>query len=96
MEGITAGHVAADGSVALKHPGFKRRWAGAMGEILDWDEGRGEDPIVITRVEDGSGVGCAIVVGMEVWHALLCMILNDVRRDHSGRRVAGIGTPYLV
>lgn len=66
MEGIAAGHVAADGSVALKHPGFKRRWAGAMGEILDWEEGRGEDPIVITRAEDGSGVGCAIVVGMEV------------------------------
>lgn len=34
-EGITKGHVAADGSVANKHPKFKRRWAKALGEILD-------------------------------------------------------------
>ena len=68
MEGITRGHVAADGSVANKHPQFKRRWARALGEILGWEgKGkRGEDPIVITSAEDGSGVGCAIVVAMEM------------------------------
>jgi hexokinase len=38
-ENISSGHVAADGSVANKHPKFKKRWAKALGEILDWDEG---------------------------------------------------------
>lgn len=66
-EGITRGHVAADGSVANKHPKFKRRWARALGEILDWDRREGEeDPIVITSAEDGSGVGCAIIAAMEM------------------------------
>ncbi|CAO2656262.1 Nn.00g050650.m01.CDS01 [Neocucurbitaria sp. VM-36] len=78
-EGITKGNVAADGSVANKHPKFKRRWAKALGEILDWkedkEEGQGgemgkEDgaggPIKITSAEDGSGVGCAIVAAMEI------------------------------
>ncbi|KAF1839686.1 hypothetical protein BDW02DRAFT_563740 [Decorospora gaudefroyi] len=63
-EGIQAGHVAADGSVANKHPKFKKRWASALGEVLEW---RGEvDPITITSAEDGSGVGCAIIGAMEL------------------------------
>ncbi|KAK6823592.1 hypothetical protein PG987_013849 [Apiospora arundinis] len=33
-KGLTEGHVAADGSVALKHPGFKNRWRQAMAEVL--------------------------------------------------------------
>lgn len=67
LEGIESGHVAADGSVANKHPKFKRRWAKALGEILDWKrEDRSEDPIVITSAEDGSGVGCAIIAAMEL------------------------------
>ncbi|KAF1977085.1 hypothetical protein BU23DRAFT_500805 [Bimuria novae-zelandiae CBS 107.79] len=70
-EGIEKGHVAADGSVANKHPKFKKRWAKALGEILDWEEkGLQEDPIIITSAEDGSGVGCAIIAAMELeWRA---------------------------
>lgn len=63
-KGITSGHVAADGSVANKHPMFKRRWADAMGEVLDWPEDRSEDPICITSAEDGSGVGAAVIAAM--------------------------------
>lgn len=68
-EGIKEGHVAADGSVANKHPEFKRRWAKALGEILEWSEEEkreGEGPIKITSAEDGSGIGCAIIAAMEL------------------------------
>ncbi|KAH7378821.1 hexokinase [Pyrenochaeta sp. MPI-SDFR-AT-0127] len=71
-ENISNGHVAADGSVANKHPKFHRRWAKALGEILDWNEEVGEDangaggPIKLTSAEDGSGVGCAIIAAMEL------------------------------
>ncbi|KAK5075584.1 hypothetical protein LTS08_001349 [Lithohypha guttulata] len=71
MTKTTTGHVAADGSVANKHPRFKKRWGQALGEILDWS---GEDinkavdetgaPIVITSAEDGSGVGAAVIAAM--------------------------------
>ena len=67
LEGIEMGHVAADGSVANKHPRFKKRWAKALGEILGWEKKDGiEDPIIITSAEDGSGVGCAIIAAMEL------------------------------
>jgi hexokinase len=68
MEGIEKGHVAADGSVANKHPKFKKRWARALGEVLGWGEEEcgGEGPIKITSAEDGSGVGCAIIGAMEL------------------------------
>lgn len=71
-EGIDKGNVAADGSVANKHPKFKRRWANALGEILGWKQEwmEGEEgtsgPIRITSAEDGSGVGCAIIAAMEL------------------------------
>lgn len=64
--------MAADGSVANKHPQFKKRWARALGEVLGWDEedrsGEREEeaPVRITSAEDGSGVGCAVVAAMEV------------------------------
>ena len=61
---ISSGHVAADGSVANKHPTFKTRWAQALGEILDWPDDRTEDPIIITSAEDGSGIGAAVIVAM--------------------------------
>ncbi|KAI3390575.1 hypothetical protein diail_9186 [Diaporthe ilicicola] len=61
---IKSGHVAADGSVANKHPTFKARWSKALGEILDWPAGRKSDPITITSAEDGSGVGAAIITAM--------------------------------
>ncbi|KAF2204114.1 putative hexokinase HXK1 [Delitschia confertaspora ATCC 74209] len=63
---IQKGHVAADGSVANKHPKFKKRWAEAMAEILGWEEGRMEDPIVLTSAEDGSGLGAAVIAAMEL------------------------------
>jgi hexokinase len=63
---ISKGHVAADGSVANKHPQFKKRWARALGEILDWPEDRKGDPISMTSAEDGSGIGAAVIVAMAV------------------------------
>ncbi|PSR92361.1 hxk, hexokinase [Coniella lustricola] len=63
-KGITSGHVAADGSVANKHPHFKARWKQAMGEILEWPEDRETDPITLTSAEDGSGIGAAIITAM--------------------------------
>ncbi|KAI5210693.1 hexokinase [Aureobasidium subglaciale] len=66
---ITHGHVAADGSVANKHPKFKRRWADALAEILDWPEHRTEDAIVLTPAEDGSGIGAAVIVAMTLERA---------------------------
>ena len=67
--GIGSGHVAADGSVANKHPQFKKRWAQALGEVLDWPSDRKEDPIVITSAEDGSGIGAAVIAAMTVQRA---------------------------
>jgi hexokinase len=63
---IKEGHVAADGSVANKHPRFRQRWAQALGEILEWDDDRKDDPITLTAAEDGSGVGAAIIAAMAV------------------------------
>lgn len=74
-KGIAEGHVAADGSVANKHPKFKARWARALGEVLDWEEGRREDPISITSAEDGSGIGAAVIAAM------------TIRRAEAGNRV---------
>jgi len=64
--GTESGHVAADGSVANKHPKFKKRWAQAPGEVLGWPEERKEDPIAITSAEDGSGVGAAVIAAMTI------------------------------
>ncbi|KAK5172244.1 uncharacterized protein LTR77_003882 [Saxophila tyrrhenica] len=68
-KGIKSGHVAADGSVANKHPTFKQRWAKALGEVLGWDEDREGDPITITSAEDGSGVGAAVISAMTLKRA---------------------------
>lgn len=71
MTNTKEGHVAADGSVANKHPRFKKRWGQALGEILDWSDedirkAIDEDgaPIIITSAEDGSGVGAAVIAAM--------------------------------
>ena len=66
---IVKGHVAADGSVANKHPKFKKRWGTALGEILDWPEDRTEDPIILTSAEDGSGFGAAVIAAMTIERA---------------------------
>lgn len=63
-KGVKSGHVAADGSVANKHPKFKARWKDALGEILEWPADRTEDPITLTPAEDGSGIGAAIITAM--------------------------------
>ncbi|KAI0841924.1 hypothetical protein F5Y06DRAFT_292747 [Hypoxylon sp. FL0890] len=67
MKGIASGHVAADGTVANKHPKFKGRWTEALGEILDWPRDREEDPIIITSAEDGSGIGAAVISAMTLY-----------------------------
>ena len=67
--GRTSGHAAADGSVANKHPEFKRRWQKAMAEVLDWPSDRTEDPITITSAEDGSGIGAAVIAAMTLKRA---------------------------
>lgn len=63
---IRSGHVAADGSVANKHPRFKARWRDALGEILGRSTvgAQAEDPITLHSAEDGSGIGAAIVTAM--------------------------------
>jgi len=68
IEGLDKGNVAADGSVANKHPKFKKRWAKALGEVMGWaeEEKEGEERVRITSAEDGSGVGCAIIAAMEL------------------------------
>jgi hexokinase len=63
-KGIKKGHIAADGSVANKHPHFKQRWSEALGEILDWK--KGQEPIVMTSAEDGSGVGAAVIAALAI------------------------------
>lgn len=63
-KGMKTGNVAADGSVANKHPRFKTRWKEALGEILEWPAERKEDPINLTSAEDGSGIGAAIICAM--------------------------------
>lgn len=63
-KGIESGHVAADGSVANKHPKFKARWKEALGEALGWPEDRESDLITLTSAEDGSGIGAAIIAAM--------------------------------
>ncbi|KAK8104641.1 hexokinase [Apiospora kogelbergensis] len=65
-KGVTKGHVAADGSVAIKHPGFRKRWTQAMAEVLDWPSDRTEDPITMTSAEDGSGIGAAVISAMTI------------------------------
>lgn len=69
--GTRTGHVAADGSVANKHPRFKKRWSQALGEILDWPEdgSDGEAPITLTSAEDGSGIGAAVIAAMTMERA---------------------------
>lgn len=68
-KGISSGHVAADGSVANKHPTFKRRWADGMAEVFGWPKDRKRDPITITSAEDGSGIGAAVIAAMTLRRA---------------------------
>ncbi|KAJ9602145.1 hypothetical protein H2200_013265 [Cladophialophora chaetospira] len=63
--GTRYGHVAADGSMAVKHPRFKERWEDAVREILDMRMGAlGHEGIELTNAEDGSGVGAAVICAL--------------------------------
>ncbi|OQV07533.1 hypothetical protein CLAIMM_11956 [Cladophialophora immunda] len=70
--GTRKGHIAADGSVAIKHPRFKERWEDAVREILDMKMGAkaagggegGLEGIELTSAEDGSGVGAAVITAL--------------------------------
>lgn len=64
VKGISSGAVAADGSVAEKHPMFKYRWSHALSEILDWSADRKEDPVIMVPAVDGSGIGAAVIAAM--------------------------------
>lgn len=68
-ENMHGGHVAAEGSVANKHPQFRYRWQGALGEILDWPEDRKQDPIILASAKGGSGVGAAVIAAMTLERA---------------------------
>lgn len=47
---------------------FKKRWATALGAILDVNEKDGEEgpPIQLASAEDGSGVGVAVIAAMTI------------------------------
>ncbi|OAG42666.1 hypothetical protein AYO21_02949 [Fonsecaea monophora] len=72
--GVRRGHVAADGSVAIKHPRFRERWEDAVREILDMkmgakavsteEAGSELEGIELTSAEDGSGVGAAVITAL--------------------------------
>ncbi|KAK5191738.1 hypothetical protein LTR92_008319 [Exophiala xenobiotica] len=60
--GAKSGHVAADGSVAIKHPHFRKRWEMAVAEVLDLEQGQ----IKLTSAEDGSGIGAAVITALRM------------------------------
>lgn len=61
--GYETAHVAADGSVFNRYPGFKERAAKGLREIFDWAPEQ-KDPIVLVAAEDGSGAGAAIIAAL--------------------------------
>ncbi|SCU86315.1 LAMI_0D01486g1_1 [Lachancea mirantina] len=64
--GYETGHIAADGSVYNRYPGFKERAAEGLRDIFDWEsKPKPEDyPIHIVPAEDGSGAGAAIIAAL--------------------------------
>ena len=63
--GHETAHIAADGSVFNKYPGFKERAAAALNDIYGWGiEDRLKHPIQIVDAEDGSGAGAAIIAAL--------------------------------
>ncbi|CAH00663.1 hexokinase [Kluyveromyces lactis] len=60
--GYKTAHIAADGSVFNRYPGYKEKAAQALKDIYNWDVEKMEDhPIQLVAAEDGSGVGAAII-----------------------------------
>lgn len=63
--GYETGHIAADGSVFNRYPGFKEEAAQGLRDIYDWPKGKAEDyPLVLVSAEDGSGAGAAIIAAL--------------------------------
>lgn len=62
--GYESAHIAADGSVFNKYPGFKERAAAALRDIYDWEVSPKDYPITIVAAEDGSGAGAAIIAAL--------------------------------
>lgn len=71
--GKQKGHVAADGSLANKHPRFRQRWEAAVREIMGNGDADGEQDvngkgvdggIKLTSAEDGSGLGAAVICAL--------------------------------
>lgn len=63
--GYKTGHIAADGSVYNRYPGFKEKAAAALKDIYGWTEASSEDyPIKIVPAEDGSGAGAAVIAAL--------------------------------
>ncbi|QLG74631.1 hypothetical protein HG535_0G05140 [Zygotorulaspora mrakii] len=58
-------HIAADGSVFNRYPGFKERAAEGLRDIYNWKVTNPKDyPIKIVPSEDGSGAGAAIIAAL--------------------------------
>ena len=63
--GYETAHIAADGSVFNKYPGFQQRAAEGLRDIYGWKEDKPQNyPIVIVAAEDGSGAGAAIIAAL--------------------------------
>lgn len=63
--GYKTAHIAADGSVYNKYPGFKERAAEALNDIFGWGiDDIEKQPIRIVPAEDGSGAGAAVIAAL--------------------------------
>ncbi|CAI6535666.1 ASN_HP2_G0017170.mRNA.1.CDS.1 [Saccharomyces cerevisiae] len=62
--GYKTGHIAADGSVYNKYPGFKEAAAKGLRDIYGWTGDASNDPITIVPAEDGSGAGAAVIAAL--------------------------------
>lgn len=63
--GYKKAHIAADGSVFNKYPGYKEKAAQALKDIYGWEVENMEDhPIKLVAAEDGSGAGAAIIAAL--------------------------------
>lgn len=63
--GYKTGHIAADGSVYNRYPGFKEAVAEGLRAIYGWEKADPSTyPITTVAAEDGSGAGAAIIAAL--------------------------------
>ena len=63
--GYESGHIAADGSVYNRYPGFKEAAAEGLRAIYGWEKADPKTyPIQYVSAEDGSGAGAAIIAAL--------------------------------